>query len=195
MKQNIEVSKDYFNKDGKIASEFKVGEQVEVSVRIRSVDEKNHAHIALVDLIPGGFEMIIDPVVAAENNDGGGARGGAPSVPADQAYPEEEGAAPEMAPEGEEGVFFKVLPILIPKAYAQTVTAKSALTPLAPDFVDKRDDRVVVYTTVTPEFREYRYKIKAVNEGDFTRPPAFAEGMYDRSKKYIGKMEIVKVTK
>lgn len=194
IKQNIEVSKDYFNQDGKIVSEFKMGDQVDVSLRIRSIDEKTHAHIALVDLIPGGFEMIIDPVIAAENNDGGNSGNGAPA-PTEQVYPEGEGASPEMSPEGEEGVFFRVLPLFMPKAYAQTETAKSSLTPLTPDFVDKRDDRVVVYTSVTPEFREYRYKIKAVNEGDFTRPPAFAEGMYDRSKKYIGKTESVKIIK
>lgn len=194
VKQNIEVSKDYFNKDGKVTNEFKVGDQVEVSIRIRSVDEKTHAHIAMVDLIPGGFEMIIDPVVAAENNDGAGGAG--PGSSSDQPAPEGEGMAPEVSPEGgEEGVFFKVLPILLPKAYAEAETAKSSLTPLSPDFVDKRDDRVIVYTSVTPEFREYRYKIKAVNEGEFTRPPAFAEGMYDRSKKYIGKTDSVKVTK
>lgn len=195
IKQNIEVSKDYFNKDGKISNEFKVGEEVEVSLRIRSVDQKNHSHIAMVDLIPGGFEMIIDPIVAAENNDGGGA-GAGPGESTEAPYSEGEGEVPPPAePEYEEGAFLRLLPLLVPKVYAQAETAKSNLTPLAPDFVDKRDDRVIVYTSVTSEFREYKYKIKAVNEGEFTKPPAFAEGMYDRSKKYIGKTESVKITK
>lgn len=192
VKQNIEVAKDYFNKDGKITSEFKVGDEVEVSLRIRSIDQKTHSHIAMVDLIPGGFEMIIDPIVAAENNDGGLGGAGA-EVPADAPYSEGEDEDRNTELDYEEGAFLRFLPMLIPKVYAQT--ARSNLSPLTPDFVDKRDDRVIVYTVVTPEFREYRYKIKAVNEGEFTKPPAFAEGMYDRSKKYIGKVESVKIVK
>lgn len=180
IKQNIEVSKDYFNKEGNIASEFKIGDEVEVSVRIRSLDNSTHSHIALVDLIPGGFEIILDPIQPqAEGVDTN-------PPPADM----EQQTEPYTDGDSGEGAFN----FFISKAYAESKDSRTNLAALIPDFVDKREDRVIIYTSVTPEYREYKYKIKAVNEGSFVKPPAFAEGMYDRSKKFIGKSEMVKVT-
>jgi alpha-2-macroglobulin len=49
-----------------------------------------------------------------------------------------------------------------------------------PEYVDVREDRVVLYGTVDSSVSEFVYRIKATNEGQFIMPPAFAEGMYDR---------------
>ena len=49
----------------------------------------------------------------------------------------------------------------------------------APDYVDIREDRVIVYGTVTENVNTFTYKAKAVSSGKFTVPPMFAEGMYD----------------
>jgi uncharacterized protein YfaS (alpha-2-macroglobulin family) len=49
--------------------------------------------------------------------------------------------------------------------------------------VDVREDRILLYTTVTTGVREIRYQIKPTNRGDFTVPPVFAESMYDRGIK------------
>lgn len=48
-----------------------------------------------------------------------------------------------------------------------------------PDYVDIREDRVIVYGTVTENVNTFTYKAKAVSSGKFTVPPMFAEGMYD----------------
>jgi uncharacterized protein YfaS (alpha-2-macroglobulin family) len=54
------------------------------------------------------------------------------------------------------------------------------------DYVDVREDRVLLYTTVTPNATELTYQIKATSTGDFTAPPVFAESMYDRAIKARG---------
>jgi len=51
----------------------------------------------------------------------------------------------------------------------------------SPEYVDVREDRVVLYGTVGSSVTEYIYRIKATNTGQFVMPPAFAEGMYDRT--------------
>jgi len=50
-----------------------------------------------------------------------------------------------------------------------------------PDYVDVREDRVVIYGGAGTDAREFVYKIRATNSGTFTVPPVFAESMYDRT--------------
>jgi len=50
-----------------------------------------------------------------------------------------------------------------------------------PDFIDIREDRVVLFGTLFPKVQEFTYTIKAVNRGKYTVPPVFAESMYDRT--------------
>ena len=49
-----------------------------------------------------------------------------------------------------------------------------------PDYVDVREDRVVIYGTVTDKINTFTYKAKAVNSGKFVVPPMFAESMYNK---------------
>jgi len=49
-----------------------------------------------------------------------------------------------------------------------------------PDYVDIREDRVVIYGTVTDEVKSFTYKTKAINSGTFIVPPMFAESMYNK---------------
>jgi uncharacterized protein YfaS (alpha-2-macroglobulin family) len=50
----------------------------------------------------------------------------------------------------------------------------------APDFVDVRDDRVVLYASLSRNLAEYSYRIRATNPGVFLVPATYAESMYDR---------------
>lgn len=64
-----------------------------------------------------------------------------------------------------------------------------------PAHIDVRDDRVVLYGDVTRTAATFVYRISATNAGVFQSPPAFVEGMYDRSVNGVGlagKLEIVK---
>jgi hypothetical protein len=64
-----------------------------------------------------------------------------------------------------------------------------------PDYVDRRDDRVVLYGDATKTAATYLYKVRATNPGTFQSPPAYAEGMYNRQisgMSQAGRLEIVK---
>jgi uncharacterized protein YfaS (alpha-2-macroglobulin family) len=64
-----------------------------------------------------------------------------------------------------------------------------------PQYVDRRDDRVVLYGDATKDAATYIYKVRATNTGAFQSPPAFAEGMYNRQITGISqaaRLEIVK---
>lgn len=47
--------------------------------------------------------------------------------------------------------------------------------------LDRRDDRMLIFTRLDTEPRTFTYKIRAVNRGTFAVPPAQAESMYNRS--------------
>jgi hypothetical protein len=64
-----------------------------------------------------------------------------------------------------------------------------------PQYVDRRDDRVVIYGDALKVAATYVYKVRATNAGVFQVPPAFAEGMYNRQITGISqasRLEIVK---
>ena len=49
------------------------------------------------------------------------------------------------------------------------------------DYVDVREDRVVVYGGFSDRLTEIRYRVRVTTAGDFVVPAAFAGSMYDRS--------------
>ncbi len=64
-----------------------------------------------------------------------------------------------------------------------------------PVYVDRRDDRVVLYGDASKVAATYVYKVRATNAGVFQAPPAFAEGMYNRQitgMSQASRLEIVK---
>ncbi|MGE4555682.1 MAG: alpha-2-macroglobulin [Desulfovibrionaceae bacterium] len=66
---------------------------------------------------------------------------------------------------------------------------------LQPDYVDTRDDRVLIFTRL-PEGEAVRAYVllRAVTEGVYTLPPVRAESMYDPSLVGSGEVESVRVT-
>jgi len=64
-----------------------------------------------------------------------------------------------------------------------------------PYHVDLREDRLVLYGDVDKNARTFVYRVRATNAGTYQTPPAFAEGMYNRTITGLspaGKLEIVK---
>jgi len=64
-----------------------------------------------------------------------------------------------------------------------------------PDYVDIREDRIVLYGTVTSRVNSFTYRARAVNSGSFTTPPLFAEAMYDKSVWALRPQGAIKVNK
>lgn len=167
VKGGIEVQREFRDPAGNVATSAKLGEELEVRLRVRSIDGKARSNVALVDLLPGGFEPVLDSVPRVQ----------AAEQPvrsyADDYEGEGEGGhdAEVAAPPGEGG----------------------SVAPVGVDYVDVREDRLVVFGAVAEEAREFKYRIKATNRGAFVVPPAMAESMYDRGVQALGLADRVRV--
>ncbi|MEZ5814250.1 MAG: alpha-2-macroglobulin [Alphaproteobacteria bacterium] len=58
---------------------------------------------------------------------------------------------------------------------------------LFPEFVERREDRLIIFTDIAPREQVFRYSLRAVSRGEFQVPPPYAEAMYDLSKKAKGR--------
>ena len=127
IKNKIEVFREFDDEKGQAETSTPIESKVDVKLNLRAINAEV-SNVAIVDLIPGGFEVDISP-------EGLGNRA---SHPADN-------------------------------------------TTWQPDFIDVREDRVILYGTLTPQAQTFVYRLKPTNRGTFVVPPLYAEGMYDRS--------------
>ncbi len=132
VKQGIEIQREYHGMDGNVIHKIKLGEEITVHIKLRAIDGKTHYNTAIVDLLPGGFDVVLD---ASRQNPGS----------------------------------------------------------FGPDYVDLREDRVLVFGAVSESAQEFIYTIKAGNKGTYVVPPTFAEGMYDRSVRALGAASTITV--
>ncbi|MCU1262823.1 MAG: alpha-2-macroglobulin, partial [Bryobacterales bacterium] len=98
--------------------------------------------------------------------------------------PPADSTTPGADPAGRQAAGYAPLPIGVPDK-----------SNWIPQKIDLRGDRLVLYGSVTKDARTFVYRVRATNAGVFQAPPAFAEGMYDRSVTGMGlagKLEIVK---
>jgi len=117
--EGLELHRDYLDDAGNRLSSATIGDEVTVRLRIRSTG-RTRSNVAVVDLLPGGFEVSPDSVH--------GRNGG-----------------------------------------------------WSADYLDVREDRVVIYGSFHDRVTEIRYRAKLTSAGSFTAPSAFAASMYDRS--------------
>ena len=129
VKDGMEIFRELVDKHGKAVNATdnpaRLGEPVTVRLRIRSLNRGYISNVAIVDLLPGGFE-----IVSSSLHPGAGSNGC--------------------------------------------------------DFVETREDRAVLFTSIQPGVRTISYQIKPCNRGEFFVPPVFAESMYDRTLKARG---------
>ncbi len=147
-KDGIEVAHTYTDAGGKPVDRVALGQEVDVHVRIRATRGDGVGSLAIIDLLPGGFE----PVLAAP-----------PAPPSDGT----DGSGGDSTP-----------PPAAPSWVSRIGLASSTWTP---EYADIRDDRVVIYGYASSDIKEFVYRIRATNSGDFTVAPAYGESMYDRS--------------
>ena len=57
------------NDKGQVITEARLGEEVTVRVRVRSLDRGRIPQVALVDVLPGGLEPVQNPIDASEQTD------------------------------------------------------------------------------------------------------------------------------
>jgi uncharacterized protein YfaS (alpha-2-macroglobulin family) len=144
-----------------------------VHVKIRSTTDHEVNNIAIVDLLPGGFEPVLDTAPPADAD----AAEATPS--SDESTSDSAGASDEGdAADGEdEGAAADVADDSTPAWHSPIGTPESTWKP---DYADVREDRVVVYGTASTDVQEFIYRIKATNAGKFVIPPALIESLYNR---------------
>jgi uncharacterized protein YfaS (alpha-2-macroglobulin family) len=61
IKDGIEIVREYTDSKGKPLDKINVGEEIDVHVKIRATGDQGVGNVAIVDLLPGGVEPVIEP--------------------------------------------------------------------------------------------------------------------------------------
>jgi uncharacterized protein YfaS (alpha-2-macroglobulin family) len=152
--RGLEVTREFLTADGKAADKMKVGDEVTVHVKFRAIGRLLIEDAAFVDLLPGGFDLVLPSAPAPDQPLLSAAPGNA-STDAD---------ADADADAGPRGCPCRWL-VGRPEHF--------------PDYADLREDRVILYGQATDQVQEFSYRIKATNAGRYVVPGAYGESMYD----------------
>lgn len=74
IKDGIEVYREYLDAAGKPVSSVRLGDEITVHLKIRSTGGSYVGNVALVDLLPGGFEPVMQPAAPAPDGEGDAAQ-------------------------------------------------------------------------------------------------------------------------
>ena len=135
LKSGMEIIREYVDAEGKPITSVKVGQELTVRLKFRTIGRDLVPNVALVDLLPGGFEPVLNPVDA---------------------------------------------PAVQPVKKGGFVNRLGNVGGWNVEYADVREERVVLYGTVSANVSEYRYRIRATNVGTFVVPPAYGESLYER---------------
>jgi uncharacterized protein YfaS (alpha-2-macroglobulin family) len=194
----LEIVRELLGDDDKPIAKMKLGDEASVRVRVRALDGFV-SNLAIVDLLPAGFEVVMQAspagesggAEAAEGDEGGSAEGneGGEGNEAEEGGEGGESEGGEEGRESEEGDVGggnrspNLLGIALPGS------------DFALDYVDVREDRVVLYGSAGKAMSTFLYKIKATNAGKVVAPAIHAESMYDRGVSARGEPGVVIVTR
>lgn len=62
IKQGLEIYREYRDASGKKVTEAKLGAELEVHIQVRALENRYISNVAILDLLPGGFEVVRDSV-------------------------------------------------------------------------------------------------------------------------------------
>lgn len=63
--QGIELYREYVSQNATKLSNVPLGDELEVHIRVRALDNLFHSNVAIIDLLPGGFEVVRDSIKAS----------------------------------------------------------------------------------------------------------------------------------
>lgn len=184
VKQGLEIQREYLDVSGKPLEKIKVGEEFLVRLRLRTVEKDYLGQVAVVDLLPGGVEPVINRVVSptvAETNTT------EPAANEDTAENTEAEGENEAGSEGEgEGESDEVAnqgstepANTVP--YVAGFSGEPGQSTWQAEFADLRDDRLVIYGSLTKDMVTFTYRVRATNTGTYQTPAAYAEAMYQQN--------------
>lgn len=161
VKQGLEIVREFVDAAGTPLSRVRVGEEFFVRLRLRALNRDVERQLAVVDILPGGVEPVLEIRPAADS-----------STP---------GADPAQL-RGQTGT--ASLPIGIPQR-----------SDWQPEHLDVRDDRVILHGDASRNVGTFTYRVRATNAGTFQAPPAFVEGMYNRTVTATSRAAALEVVK
>ena len=172
VKNGLEITRAYLNAKGETITQATLGEEITVQIRARAIDREWVNDLVIQDLLPAGFEAVLQTPVAktedaAANTDNSG-DANAGDAPADQ----------EASDNGSSW-------------WKDRLSTGGNWSPF---YADIREDRVVLFGNITNQAAEYQYKIKAISGGVFTVAPIYATAMYEptiRALSGAGKISVV----
>ncbi|HET9448417.1 MAG TPA: hypothetical protein VFO35_19260, partial [Steroidobacteraceae bacterium] len=164
IRQNFEVLRDYTDANGRPLTSIGMGQQIDVHLKFRAISREYVSSVALVDLLPGGFELVV---------------------------PSQEAQTPflEASAESEVGGGYNEESAYTGWHCQVCIGGTTARM----QYADMREDRVVFYVEASKDMSEIVYRIKATNVGDYVIPPAYGEAMYERNvvgRSAAGKMRV-----
>jgi alpha-2-macroglobulin len=68
LKQGLEIIREYTDTSGKTLTTATLGQELDVHIKIRSTEVDSVGNVAIVDLLPGGFEAVIQPPSLPEDS-------------------------------------------------------------------------------------------------------------------------------
>ncbi|OYV47314.1 MAG: hypothetical protein B7X12_01465 [Halothiobacillus sp. 20-53-49] len=161
IKDGLEIVREYTDAAGKPIDQVTLGQTIEVHISLRALGARAVGDVAIVDILPGGFEIVANPPPAADEPT---AAGSAPDA--------ETGEGSDAAPND------VVIDATSPQPTDPLAQPGSTMRV---NYVEPREDRVLIYAEANREVQQYIYRIRATNTGRFVMAPAYAASMYDRS--------------
>ncbi|HTD91601.1 MAG TPA: alpha-2-macroglobulin family protein, partial [Burkholderiales bacterium] len=76
IKNGLEMLREYVDAKGNAVKSVKVGDEIEVRLKFRALNRKAIDNAALVDLLPGGFDLVLNPVQTTAQEGEGDAQNG-----------------------------------------------------------------------------------------------------------------------
>lgn len=171
--EGLEITRAYLNAKGETVDKAALGEEITVQLRVRAIDRDWIDNLAIQDLLPAGFEAVLQNPVA-KTEDG---QENPDNVPDSNASSNEESDNEEPTDNGSSWWKDRL----------------STGGNWKPQYSDVREDRVVLFGSVTKNLAEYQYKIKAISAGVFNVPPIYASAMYEptlRAQASTGKITV-----
>ncbi|MDR0664440.1 MAG: alpha-2-macroglobulin family protein [Helicobacteraceae bacterium] len=160
IKKGLEVYREYADANGKKINEIVVGDVINVTVRVKALGPNAIGNTAIIDLLPGGFEIVPQTSNARASSEDN-----------DEEYDEDEDYGREERASGYRG-YVSPFATSVDNFYL--------------DYSDAREDRVLLYGEVGRDTASFSYQIKATNAGIYETAPIFAEAMYDREIQALG---------
>lgn len=155
--KGLEVYREYTDKDGKEISTVKLGDIINVTVRIRSLSKEGQTNIAIVDLLPAGFEVVQQNALNRSPNN---------------SENDEDSEEEYDDYDGEQWI-------------SPIATGNYTWYPDYTDV--REDRVIIYGSTASDNLQTFKYQIKATNIGEYAIPPAYGEAMYDRDIQAVSK--------